>query len=113
MEEYFDTDQSEDQMDIGLQWKAFDFEGSEIYLKYSTVNTRLEAEADRILGLFDESLVREELQTEDALEVAEIDSELAHDVQKAIREGKHPKFSTASADSSVDSSADSSEDAHN
>jgi hypothetical protein len=89
MEEFFELD-GEEELDIPLAWKAFDFEGETIYLQQTTVNSRLEAEADRILGLLEKSLVQEENLSEDALARAEIDSELAEEVQRLIREGKHP-----------------------
>ena len=89
MEEFFELD-GEEELDIPLVWKAFDFEGETIYLQQTTVNSSLEAEADRILGLLEKSLVKEENLSEDALARAEIDSELADEVQRLIREGKHP-----------------------
>ena len=93
MEEFFELDGGEDgteELDVPLNWQPYDFEGETVYLQQSTVNSRLEAEADRILGLLEKSLVQEENQSEDALARAEIDSELAEEVQKLIREGKHP-----------------------
>lgn len=87
-EEYFQTN-DETQMDVPLYWKIHEFEGDEVYLQHSTANTRLEDEADRILGLLGDDLVIEENASEDALAVAEIDSELAQDVSAAIRSGRY------------------------
>jgi hypothetical protein len=89
MEEYFQADQDEAEMDVPLHWKEYEFEGETVFMQYSTVNTRLEEEADRILGLIADELVKESKASEDALAKAEIDSELAFDVQKAIRSGKY------------------------
>ena len=89
MEEFFEMDE-EDEIDIPLRWRAYEFEGETVYLQHSTVNTRLEEEADRILGLAANELVQETAVSEDALANAEIDSELAFEVQKAIRSGKFP-----------------------
>jgi hypothetical protein len=89
MEEYFEKNDVEE-MDVPLAWRPYEFENETVHLKYSTVNTRLEEEADRILGLLSEALVNENEQSEDALANAEIDSELAEQVQQMIREGKHP-----------------------
>ncbi|MES2857441.1 MAG: hypothetical protein V4692_16335 [Bdellovibrionota bacterium] len=89
MEEYFQIGDVEE-MDVPLRWKESEFEGETVYLQYSTVNTQLEAEADRILGLLADDLVQESAATEDALAGAEIDSELAEEIQKLIRAGKHP-----------------------
>lgn len=59
MEEYFQKGDLEE-MDVPRSWRPFDFEGETVYLQYSTVNSKLEAEADRLLGLLgDDSLVRE------------------------------------------------------
>lgn len=57
MDEYFDL-ASDDEIDIPTNWEEYDFEGEQIYLRHSTVNTRLEQEADRLLGLVDERLVK-------------------------------------------------------
>lgn len=89
MEEYFAAG-SIDEMDITQRWQPFQFEDVEIHLQYSTVNTALEAQADRILCLMGEDLVREDGSSEDAMAQAEIDTELALEVQKMIREGRHP-----------------------
>ena len=89
MEEYFEKGDV-DEMDVPLSWRPYEFEDETVFLKYSTVNTRLEEEADRLLGLLSEALVNEDEKSEDALANAEIDSELAQQVQKLIREGKHP-----------------------
>ncbi len=89
MEEYFHADRDETTMDVPLYWKQYEFEGETVYLQHSTVNTRLEEEADRILGLIADGLVKEAKASEDALANAEIDSELAFDVQKEIRAGRY------------------------
>lgn len=51
--------QNEDDVDFPYQWKASTFDERKIYLQYSTVNTQLEAEADRILGIQAPPLVEE------------------------------------------------------
>ena len=90
MEEYLDLGEDEE-IDVPLTWQPYDFEGETVYLKHSTLNSRLEEEADRLLGLHDKNLFNEELTSEDALQKAEVDSELAIAVQKAIRSGKVPQ----------------------
>jgi hypothetical protein len=42
---------SENDHDFPRLWEAVDFEGRQIFVQYSTVNSQLEAEADRLLGL--------------------------------------------------------------
>lgn len=88
MEDYFDMDE-EDELEIPLRWKEFKFDGEAIFLQQSSVNTKLEEEADRILGLLEKNLVMEAPSSEDALGNAEIDNELAFDIQKAIRSGNY------------------------
>jgi hypothetical protein len=93
MEEYFQLKNDED-LDFPLRWQPYDFEGEKIYLQHSTINSRLEEEANRLLGLIDDQLVHDqsgvEKDSEDALANAAIDNELAFEVQKVIRAGKHP-----------------------
>lgn len=98
MEEYFELGEDEE-LDIPLHWRPFEFEEETIYLQHSTVNTRLEDEADRILGVGDRRLFNEETEDEDALNKADVDSELALAVQKAIREGKIPQKGPEEAES--------------
>lgn len=88
MEEYFELD-DEEEMDIPFHWRPYEFEGETVYLQHSTVNTRLEEEADRILGLLEDKLIQEGLVSEDALQNASIDNDLAFEIQKAIRSGQH------------------------
>lgn len=55
MADFFESD---GEIDIPRTWKEYDFENQKIFCQYSTVNTTLEAEADRILGLDDAGLVK-------------------------------------------------------
>lgn len=87
MEEAFEA---EEELEFPLNWREYDFEGQPVFLQYSTVNTELEAEADRLLGLAEETLVKEEVfdeENRDAMEVAVVDSDLAKEIQKKIRSG--------------------------
>jgi hypothetical protein len=93
MEEYLTLsaeDDLEEEMDVPDRWREFDFEGEAVFIQKSFVNTSLEAEADRLLGITDDRLFHEATEGEDALLKAEVDSDLAQAVQKLIREGKHP-----------------------
>jgi len=70
MNEYLE---SEGEVDFPRTWKVFDFDGKQIWVQYSTVNTELESEADRILGIANKTLVAEEIENPtDALAVAEV-----------------------------------------
>jgi hypothetical protein len=64
MAEYFDY---EGEADFPRQWMEFNFEGTKLFVQFSTVNTDLEAEADRLLGGTSSELVRED-SGEDALD---------------------------------------------
>lgn len=59
---------SEGEVDFPTSWKDYDFGGMPIWVQYSTVNTELESEADRLLGLQEKNLVVDESAKEDALE---------------------------------------------
>ena len=89
LEEYFEEGDEEAGTDIPLFWTPYEFENDTVHMKSSTVNTRLEEEADRLLGLLADSLLNEETSSEDALAKADIDSDLAADVQAAIRSGEY------------------------
>jgi hypothetical protein len=89
VEEYFDLAEDEE-IDVPLSWRPYDFEGEIVYLKHSTYNSRLEEESDKLLGLSDKNLFNEDLASEDALQRAEVDSELALAVQREIRLGRVP-----------------------
>jgi hypothetical protein len=107
MEEFFALGE-EGEIDVPVHWRPFDFEDETVYLQHSTINTRLEEEADRLLALHadfcDESIdtmgIRQLVQSvpdhgldapasTDALANAEVDSELAFEIQKAIRAGTY------------------------
>jgi len=62
---------SEGAVEFPLVWKDYDFNGKRIWVQHSTINSNLEAEADRLLGITDEHLVKEETETEDTFERAE------------------------------------------
>lgn len=74
MLEYFDN---EGVVDFPYTWTQFPFQGKKLFLKYSTENSSLEAEANRLLGITEEAMILEEPETEDALEVAEIKEDLS------------------------------------
>jgi hypothetical protein len=101
-----------DEMDISNLWQEFDFEGDTVFMQTSNVNSRLEDEADRILGLDGEDLVHIESESDDAMAKAEIDSELALEVQRMIREGKHPLQTEMGTSESEEASRETSESTH-
>ena len=56
MMESYVTDPS---TEFPVQWQKYDVEKLEIYLKHSTVNSSLEAEADRLLGESSDGLIQQ------------------------------------------------------
>lgn len=68
--EYFATISKDETLDFPTQWKEYDFNGQIIFVQYSTVNTELEAEANRLLGLGEDGLMQETAESADALERA-------------------------------------------
>lgn len=74
MMEYFEQD---GEVDFPYVWSEYPFQNKKLYLRFSTENSSLEAEADKLLGLADESMVGEEEDSEDALARAEQSEELS------------------------------------
>ncbi|MBX2986531.1 MAG: hypothetical protein KF802_01420 [Bdellovibrionaceae bacterium] len=76
MQEFFDND---GEVDFPRTWKPFPFQNKTLYLQFSTENSELEAEADRLLGADDSGMLHgDDLEeAEDALSRAEVDEELS------------------------------------
>ncbi|MNT30121.1 hypothetical protein D3C72_1659000 [compost metagenome] len=74
MLEYFDNPE---EADFPYVWKEYPFQGKKVYLQFSTENSNLEAEANRLLGVNEEDLLIEEEDDEDALTRAETSEELS------------------------------------
>jgi hypothetical protein len=74
MLEYFETD---GEADLPYVWKEFPFQGVKLYIQFTTVNSRLEEEANRLLGIEEGTLLLEEEEDDDALSRAEASEELA------------------------------------
>lgn len=74
MMDYFEN---EGDVEFPNTWKPYPFQKNTIYLQFSTENSDLEAEADRLLGASDEGMVRENDESEDALGRAEIDEDIS------------------------------------
>lgn len=64
MAEFFEL---EEDADFPREWAPFNFEGTPLFMQYTTINTELEAEADRLLGSIDTSLVHSS-ESQDALD---------------------------------------------
>lgn len=88
------SEEESDDVEYPFTWEEFEFDDHKVYLRFSTVNTRLEDEADRILGEAAPGLFNEDSEAStDAMTRAEIDSDLAKDVSQAIRDGRYkPKM---------------------
>lgn len=66
------------EVDFPYKWKEYNFQGNKLYLQFSTENSSLEEEANRLLGLTEEDLFNEDISDdEDALTRAELDEELS------------------------------------
>ncbi len=78
-----------DELDFPINWKEITFQGETFYFMHSTENTELEAEADRLLGLGNNDLYKEAELPADAMDRADVDTELAQEIQKKIRKGEH------------------------
>lgn len=69
MLEYLEKD---GEVDFPYEWKSIEFDSKEIFFRYSTTNTELEAQADALLGKDPKSFYQEE---EDPLDMTEEDDE--------------------------------------
>lgn len=75
MMEYLEND---GEVDFPYTWKEVPFQGKKIYLRFSTENSSLEAEANKLLGLSEEEMLHDEDEIdEDALSRAEQSEELS------------------------------------
>ena len=63
MMDYFEKEQeTEGDVDFPLIWKEIPFNNRKLFVQFSTVNSKLEAEADALLGASEEGLVNEDLE---------------------------------------------------
>ncbi len=75
MTEYFEN---QGEVDFPYLWKEVAFGAHKVFVQYSTENPDLEAEANRLLGATDDSMMLEEDENDmDALAHAEIDEEIS------------------------------------
>jgi hypothetical protein len=74
MLEYFEND---GEVDFPYVWKQYPFQKGKIYLQFSTENSSLEAEANKLLGLEENEMLHEDVDDEDALTRAETSEELS------------------------------------
>ena len=66
------------EVDFPYVWKEFPFQGRKLYLQFTTENSSLESQANKLLGLAEGDLVQEEdSESEDALARAELSEELS------------------------------------
>jgi len=93
LEEYFGADSSDD---FPRLWQAFDVEKRQVFIQFSGTNTKLENEANRILGLKDDDLVHGD------------DAEDSEEMLKAIK----AKIGLDPDDSGEDDDGDGSQSVH-
>ncbi|MGZ3769058.1 MAG: hypothetical protein ACXVCP_00150 [Bdellovibrio sp.] len=88
MLEYLEND---GEVDFPYSWKEFPFQGQKIYLQFSTENTSLEEEANKLLGLTEDSILHDSAESddEDALTRAELSEELSPPREDSEEEDKH------------------------
>lgn len=71
--------ENDGEVDFPYAWKEVPFQGKKVYLKFSTENSDLEAEANKLLGLAEDEMLHDtnEEEDEDALSRAEQSEELS------------------------------------
>lgn len=76
MTEFYET---EGDVDFPYSWKDVEFGKNTVYVQFSTENSDLEAEANRLLGLTEDSMLHEDDENDtDALAHAEVDEDISH-----------------------------------
>lgn len=87
------------EFDLPRTWKEIEFEGQTLSCQYTTVNSRLEAAADELLGVHEDSLVHgedEDSDEEDEIELSDEslndDSEDTRDSTALKRKNKKPQI---------------------
>jgi hypothetical protein len=68
MNEFFEA---QGEIDFPRSWQEYEFNKRPVFLQFSTVNSDLEAQADALLGQSSEDMVREDKESEDALDAAD------------------------------------------
>ena len=109
MMEYFEVEQDPDQEhDFPLSWKEVPFNNRKLFMQFSTENTKLEAEADALLGKTDKNLInidenseadsaedfRQELENDEDPEEINEESGEDEDPQPKMFGGRKPKKKT-------------------
>ncbi|MFZ4404294.1 MAG: hypothetical protein ACOYOK_09360 [Pseudobdellovibrionaceae bacterium] len=99
MQEYFTKKDEEDEVDLPYTWKPLQFKNHEVFVQFTTVNSRLEDEANRLLGEAGHSgLVQGEVDEEDLLGVQD-PADDHHDHEHCDHDHSHDdEDSTISAD---------------
>lgn len=70
--------EKEGEVDFPYTWKEFPFQGKKLFLQFNTENTSLEEQANKLLGIQEESLYHDENEAdEDALTRAETSEDLS------------------------------------
>ena len=60
MTEYFQNQDDEEGIDFPRHWTEYEFNKQKVYLQFTTENSDLEKEANKLLGVADDSLVVDE-----------------------------------------------------
>lgn len=76
--------EARDNSEYPREWQEFEMDDEVVYLRFTTVNGNLEAEADKLLGI-DSALFNEE-ESLDAMHFAEMDTEPAEESHEPSRE---------------------------
>ena len=90
--EYFEAHKSDDEdaeLDLPYLWTEIPFDGFTAYFQFTTENTELEAEANRLLGIAEGELLLDEEDDEDALSRAEVQENVQYKHQEHDHEHDH------------------------
>ncbi len=91
MVEFFENDE---EIELPYSWMEYPFNGKKVWLQFSTENPDLQAEADKLLGLHDDALLKnaEDERSEDALDASEEEfDELVENLEPTMFKPKKKK----------------------
>lgn len=84
MKEVLELQSTDEDLDLPLQWKAVDYQNQTLYIQFNTINSKLEFEADQLLGVDSNALFHEAEESEDAFMEALEDPDLHQSMDSDI-----------------------------
>lgn len=90
MMEFFEAEATEKDLDLPYIWKELPLENKKIFIQFTTENSSLEAEANKLLGIDSDTILTEDEDTSEAEEVSD-DGDKNPRMFGSIKAGKKKK----------------------